>query len=352
MTSFPVPDGASLRADILAGASNPRVQSAAGSKTLIAAADFFARVAGTPPPGLDPGVQTAKGAIFRRKGLARAKKAPMFADDISTAFAQRRLESGARQGPAAPFSWELDPWEAILLFIEAATLRYDDVRRVQLADLAWFEDRVEFPLVGTKTDKARMGQRASIPRSDAPASACAQLVRMLTAAAHRLCSRDDELRETLFAGVRPAWPATTAMPRFPPGLCPSLDTLTRMATEAGTPLPVGSLPVFGNWSTATSLPVIATDPRGGGAFDPVPYKRVLTAVKQLALSLGMDPRRFGVHSLRRGGTTAMQAAGASRLQLATALRHRSLASTMEYESGAASQMALTRIRADVLVAMS
>ena len=131
-----------------------------------------------------------------------------------------------------------------------------------------------------------------------------------------------------------------------------MDILTGKLTAAGTPLPVGSLPVFGNWSTAATLPAIASDPRGGGAFDPIPYKRVLTAVKQLALSLGMDPRRFGVHSLRRGGTTAMQAAGASRHQLATALRHRSLASTMEYESGAASQMALTRIRAGDLVAMS
>lgn len=350
--SFPIPDAGSLRADIEALASDPQVQSAAGSKTLIAAVDFFARIAGLPSPGQDRGVQTARGAILRRKGLARAKKAPLFADDITAARSQRESAPSPSSGPATQFSWSHDPWEAILLFIEAATLRYDDLRRVQLADLAWLGDRVEFPLVGTKTDKSRTGQRASIPRSDLPASACARLLQLLSEAARRLCALEDGAREALFAGASAALTAAAPPLRLPHGLCPHLETLASLRLASGLPLPVGALPLFGRWNTAPVLPTVAFDSNGAGAFDPVPYPQILRRVKALAASLGLNPRQFGVHSLRRGGTTAMQAAGASRTQLATALRHRSLASTMEYESGAASQMALTRIRTSDSAAMS
>ena len=87
-----------------------------------------------------------------------------------------------------------------------------------------------------------------------------------------------------------------------------------------------ALPLFGEWLSADNLnehSVLSLRPA---------YKPLLREVKNLAEQAGLNPDDVGCHSLRHGGATELQAAGAFPAQLLLTLRHKSPAFTLLYAS--------------------
>jgi hypothetical protein len=209
---------------------------------------------------------------------------------------------------------------------------------VNLGDLIVVpDDRIDAVVFGTKTDKAKHGMIITIPFSRCPSSAYCQLLGLLARALARLAALPQPLLSQLvdaFLLTVGSQPIPETIHRFPAGC---LEPLLSIQSSQGTALPAHSLPLFGAWLSSDVLSVSSSL----AARDP--YKPLLRKVKCLAVPAGLDPSEVGCHSLRRGGATELQAAGASPQQLMASLRHKSFSSTLLYASPAAAASALASL---------
>jgi hypothetical protein len=303
-----------------------------GTRAVFAAMNFFADLAGYPSPALDPLAQRAKEAATRRLGTQSIPKSPLFAAELAPAH----LPS---QGAIVP-SFREQAFSTHMLVLQAANGRFDDLFRANLGDLVNIPfSRIDAVIFGTKTDKDKRGLVASIPFSAEPGSAHYQLLALLARGATRLAGLPAQIRQplvdsfcqTVAADSAKASPVPETIHRFPSGC---LEPILALRSSLGLQMPVHSLPLFGAWLSSNSL-CISSD-----LAQRASYKALLRQVKQLAPAAGLGPADVGCHSLRRGGATELQAAGASPGQLMLALHHKSLSSTLLYASPAAAAAAL------------
>jgi hypothetical protein len=298
----------------------------AGTRSVFAAMNFFAELSGFPSPALDPLAQRMKEAATRRLGSKSIPKAPLFAAELAPPLGHR-----------AATLFQDQAHNTQILVLHAAKGRFDDLFRTNLGDLVVIpQDRIDIVIFGTKTDKDKKGMVASIPFSLDPASAHYQLLALLSLGAARLAALPEQIRQPLIDSLCRTVPADTSqIPetifRFPSGC---LEPLLALQSSWGTPLPVHALPLFGEWLSSNQLEANTVLAQRSS------YKPLLRAVKRLAAPAGMSPADVGCHSLRRGGATELQAAGASPGQLMQALHHKSLTSTLLYSSPAAAAAAL------------
>ena len=352
-----IPDADGVRAYLDQVLSTKRT--VASTRTLCAALDFFANVAGLESPTQDFWVQALKGAISRRRGVAQAKKSPLFTDDIMVAC-DLRFGAPVRDIHRTGWNWEVDPWRTMCLVAKESELRFDDLFDLRLFDVLWGMHLVQLNLVHAKNDPLQTGQRASL----SPTSLAAiWLERMLTAATHRLLAVDGSLLEALPLRWRTAsqpldippmrlWPTGNAAGAngLPPSCYYTLDHV-EPAPPRGGGWPFAALPLFGRWTVDVTLgaPIRGVQRQGKATLgDGISYSRALRRVKKVAATVGLDPRRVGLHSLRRGGSVELQLSGANRELLCAALRHRSQQSTSAYISGALVQAEILSTRHDGL----
>jgi hypothetical protein len=90
-----------------------------------------------------------------------------------------------------------------------------------------------------------------------------------------------------------------------------LAQLDELRSSSGASFPAGALPLFGAWAVDRSLVRFTkgSPRRGGGPLSlgwGLGYKRALAWVKKTASLTGLDPKKFGTHSLRRGGAIELQ----------------------------------------------
>lgn len=297
--------------------------SSSGTRAAFAAMNFYADLAGFTSPALDPLAQRAKKATSRLLGSPGIPKAPLFAAELGP----------PQLDPTNP-SFHHQATHVHFLVLQAASGRFDDLFRVNLGDLVVVPgSRIDAVVFGTKTDKAKTGQVATIPYSRHPSSAYYQLLALLARGAARLAALPQPLLSLLVdAFIRSVGieEIPESIHRFPVGC---LDPLLSL----GIALPVHSLPLFGSWLYMDTLQLSSRlDHR-------MAYKPLLRKVKQLGAAAGLDPADIGCHSLRRGGASELQAAGASQPQLMLSLRHKSPASSLIYASPAAAAAALAAL---------
>jgi hypothetical protein len=300
-----------------------------GTRSVFAAMNFFADLAGFPSPALDPLAQRMKEAATRRLGTQSIPKAPLFAAELVPA-----PQPGS--SPIVP-SFRDQAFSAHILVLQAAQSRFDDLFRTNLGDLVTIPlNRIDAVFFGSKTDKDKKGMVASIPYSADPGSAHYQLLALLARGAARLAALPEQIRQPLVDSFCLTVPAEAQqIPEtiflFPNGC---VEPLLALRSSLGIALPVHALPLFGAWLSLDHLQA-NTD-----LNQRTSYKPLLREVQRLAAPAGLHPSDVGCHSLRRGGATELQAAGASTGQLMLALRHKSPASSLLYSSPAAAAAAL------------
>ena len=304
--------------------------SSSGVRAVFAAMNFFASLAGYPSPAADPLAVRAKEAASRRLGSQGIPKAALFAAEL--------VPTSALLG--GTLSFRDQHTQTHIQVLQAANGRFDDLFRSNLGDLVFIPlDRIDIVIFGTKTDKSRKGLVATIPYSALPSSAYGQLVNLLARGATRLAALSVQIQQPLIdsftQSVRAgAQEIPETIPLFPSSC---VEPLLAIRSSLGIPLPVHALPLFGEWLSADSLN------ERSDLSQRAAYKPLLRAVKLLAAPAGLSPSDVGCHSLRRGGATELQAAGASPAQMLLALRHKSPASTLLYASPAAAAAALAAL---------
>lgn len=156
--------------------------------------------------------------------------------------------------------------KAILLLGFGGALRRSEMCNLQVDGITWGDKGIILHLRGTKGDKEGAGQRVGVPRGR---------------------SQD---------------------------VCP-VTALRDWLTASG----ITTGPVF--------RPIIFDDRIEDGALAP---QMVATVVKKCAKAIGLDPKTFGGHSLRRGVATEAAHKGATLVRLKQHLRHKSVNATIPY----------------------
>lgn len=220
--------------------------SSSGTRSMFAAMNFFANLAGFQSPAMDPAALRLKEAISRRLGSQSIPKAPLFAAELAPVSPPDHGQPSFRD----------QSFRTHIQVLQAANGRFDDLFRANLGDLVIFPlDRIDMILFCTKTDKDKRGLVATIPYSAVPSSAYCQLFTLLGRGAARLAALPEQTLHPLVDSFIQTVPARSleipeTIHRFPNGC---LDPLLTIHSSLGVALPVHALSLFGEWLSADKL---------------------------------------------------------------------------------------------------
>ena len=313
------------------------------TKARICAVEAFSTLAGLPSPRLHPDVTAIRAGARRLKTARRGQSRPIFQEEIPVATTAAAAGDGVCRHPRARH-----PYVPALAYAAAArhcallsdaALRFDDVSEAELGDVLRFQGLVQLCLFGTKTDTRREGQMSVFPDSVDPASGYGALVegtragftRLLTLPADTLLGLGTSMRTRLAARYPGRVPGPEALSTWPADIRSLADRLYRLG------VPAHALPIYGRWLVDELGP-------GSDLLASIPYREFVKVARGVLHRAGTNVDGFGAHSFRRGVAAELALRRMSRQDIASLLRHRSLASTQTYilPSAQAAGMAAAR----------
>ena len=306
------------------------------TKIRVCAVRALSELAGTPSPHSHPLVTGYRRGSLRTRGAPRRGSArPIFAHEIPVpAGSPRRRGQPATRGRSIPARSRRarSATARHMAFLHDGALRYDDAVEAQIGDVLHFEDVLDVPVFGSKTDRARAGQPAVLPRSADPASGCAALIQNVRLGMARLLALDPPSLADIATRFEesnddPCPTGAEALSTWPADVRSQADRLYAAGIAAH------RLPIYGRW--------LFDDLNAGSDLAATLSTQEFVRLSRATLhEAGVDISNVGAHSFRRGRAVGLTHAGAARGVISDMLRHRNPRSAEHYTLASARNVSL------------